>query len=64
MNKRILIAMDDSDSSEFVFEQAFLIAQEHKSSLKLLHVLNSQDQIYLPTRHLVTNYNLLRKIQM
>ncbi|MGR3276328.1 universal stress protein (plasmid) [Acaryochloris sp. 'Moss Beach'] len=44
MNKRILIAMDDSDSSEFVFEQAFLIAQEHKSSLKLLHVLNSQDQ--------------------
>lgn len=44
MNKRILVAMDDSDSSEFVFEQAFRLAQEHKSSLKLLHVLSSQDQ--------------------
>lgn len=44
MNKRILVAMDDSDSSEFVFEQAFRLAQEHKSSLKLLHVQSSQDQ--------------------
>lgn len=44
MNKRILVAMNDSDSSEFVFEQAFRLAQEYKSSLKLLHVLSSQDQ--------------------
>lgn len=45
MNKRILVAMDNSDTSEFVFEQAIRLAKEHKSSLKLLHVLRSQDQV-------------------
>lgn len=44
MNKKILVAMDDSDTSEFVFEQAICLAKEHKSSLKLLHVISSQDQ--------------------
>lgn len=44
MNKKILVAMDGSDTSEFVFEQAIRIAKEYKSSLKLLHVLTTQDQ--------------------
>lgn len=43
MNKRILVALDDLDSSEFVFEEAISLAKEHQAQLKLLHVKPIQE---------------------
>lgn len=42
MHKRILVAIDDSDTSEFVFIQAINLAKECKVRLNLLHVLPAQ----------------------
>lgn len=51
MFKKMLIAMDQSPLGEMVFNKAFALAKELKSSLMLLHVL-SADEEGSPSFHL------------
>lgn len=46
MFSKILVAIDDSASSQSVFEQALALAKLHKSRLMALHVLMAADNLY------------------
>jgi nucleotide-binding universal stress UspA family protein len=46
MFNKILVAIDDSESSQAVLAQAIILAKIHQSSLMLLHVLVPTDDIY------------------
>ncbi len=46
MFSKILVAIDDSASSQSVFEQALALAKLHQSRLMVLHVLIAADNLY------------------
>ncbi len=46
MFNKILVAVDDSESSQAVLAQAILLAKTHQSTLMLLHVLVPTDDVY------------------
>lgn len=46
MFSKILVAIDDSAFSRFVFEQALTLAKLHQSRLMVLHVLVIVDNLY------------------
>jgi nucleotide-binding universal stress UspA family protein len=46
MFDKILVAVDDSESSQAVFARAILLAKTHQSTLMLLHVLVPTDDVY------------------
>ena len=46
MFSKILVAIDDSTSSQSVFEQALAFAKFHQSRLMVLHVLVTADNLY------------------
>lgn len=46
MFSKILVAIDDSGSSQSVFEQALALAKLHQSRLMVLHVLLAADNLY------------------
>ena len=46
MFSKILVAIDDSASSQSVFEQALTLAKLHQSRLMVLHVLIAADNLY------------------
>jgi nucleotide-binding universal stress UspA family protein len=47
MFSKILVAIDDSASSQAIFEQALAIAKRHQATLMLLHVISPFDDLYL-----------------
>ncbi len=44
MFEKILVAIDSSNMSRIVFEQALHLAQKNQASLMLLHVLSGEDE--------------------
>jgi nucleotide-binding universal stress UspA family protein len=46
MFQKVLVAIDDSESSQIVFEQALALAKTNQSKLMLLHVLVPTDEMY------------------
>lgn len=46
MFHKILVAIDDSESSQTIFEQAVALAKANQAELMLLHVLEPYDQTY------------------
>jgi nucleotide-binding universal stress UspA family protein len=46
MFDKVLVAIDDSESSQIIFEQALALAQVNQSKLMLLHALVPTDEIY------------------
>lgn len=46
MFEKILVAIDDSESSRTIFEAALMLAKANKSELMLVHVLTLVDDLY------------------
>jgi len=51
MFHKVLVAMDDSEISKYVFDEALSLAKAFKASLMLLHVVTSEEEgiFYMPT---------------
>jgi nucleotide-binding universal stress UspA family protein len=47
MFSKILVAIDDSEFSQAIFEQALALAKLHQATLMLLHVISPFDDLYL-----------------
>ena len=50
--QKILVAIDNSDTSRAVFERALSLAKQNQASLMLLHVLSGDDEnspVWIPT---------------
>ena len=47
MFHRLLVAIDESDMSQYVFDEAVSLAKTNNANLMLLHVLNPLDEQYI-----------------
>lgn len=47
MFNRLLVAIDNSDMSQYVFDEAVSLAKTNNANLMLLHVLNPLDEQYI-----------------
>lgn len=54
MFQKVLVAIDDSESSQIVFEQALALAKTNQSKLMLLHVLVPTDEMYAGSPYIGT----------
>jgi nucleotide-binding universal stress UspA family protein len=54
MFQKILVAIDDSESGQIVFEQAVALAKTNQSQLMLLHVLVPTDEMYAGSPYMGT----------
>lgn len=58
MLNRILVAIDNSSSSQQVFDEAVCLAKATDANLMLLHVLSPLDEQYVDTKVFTANYSL------